>query len=244
MELRGKTAIVTGGARRLGRAFTLALAERGANVVIHYSRSASPAEAVRNEAEALGVQAIIAQADFTQPVQAPRIVETAMKTFGRVDVLINSAAIFEEGDFMTTDIANWDRHFNINLKAPFLLSQAFARHVPEDGLAKIVNIADWRGLRPGTDHVAYTLTKAALLTLTRIMAQALAPRITVNALALGAILPPPGAGPEHMQALAQRIPLRRTGTPEDVVAALMLLLEGSDFITGSVILVDGGEHLG
>ena len=242
MELRGKTAIVTGGARRLGRALALALAERGANLVVHYGHAAEAAEAVCAEAEALGVRAIAAQADFTQPAQAPRLVDAAMDAFGHVDVLINSAAIFEAGGVMDTDVASWDRHFNINLKAPFLLSQAFARRVPGDGLAKIVNIADWRGLYPGTDHVAYTLTKSALLTLTQIMAQALAPRITVNALALGAILPPPDAEPGYMEALAQRIPLRRTGSPADVIAALMLVLEGTDFITGSIIVVDGGEH--
>lgn len=243
MNLKGKTAIVTGGARRLGRVFALALAERGAHLVIHYDHSAGYAEATRSGIEALGAEAVIVQADFSQPTQAPRVIDAAMDAFGRVDILINSAAIFEAGDFATTDEANWDRHFNINLKAPFLLSQAFAAQIPEDGAGKIVNVADWRGLRPGTDHVAYTLTKSALLTLTKIMAQALAPRITVNALALGAILPPPGAGQAYMDQLAQKIPLRRTGAPADAVAAMLLLLEGSDFITGATIVIDGGEAL-
>lgn len=243
MKLDGTTAIVTGGARRLGRQFALALAERGAHLVIHYGRSAGPAEEARAEVESLGGKAITVQADFSWPEQAPRVIAAAVEAFGRVDVLINSAAIFEAGDFANTDAANWDRHFDINLKAPFLLSQAFAAQVPENGAGKIVNVADWRGLRPGTDHVAYTLTKSALLTLTKIMAQALAPRITVNALALGAILPPPGADQAHMDRLAQQIPLQRTGSPADVVAAMMLLLDGSDFITGTTILIDGGEHL-
>lgn len=145
---------------------------------------------------------------------------------------------------MRTDEANWDRHFDINLKAPFLLSQAFAKQIPEeDRASKIINITDWRGLRPGTDHVAYTLTKSALLTLTEIMAQALAPRITVNALALGAILPPPGADEGYMDRLAKTIPMRRTGSPADAVAAMMMLLEGSEFITGTTVVIDGGEHL-
>ncbi|MBS1253927.1 MAG: 2-dehydro-3-deoxy-D-gluconate 5-dehydrogenase [Anaerolineales bacterium] len=173
-----------------------------------------------------------------------RIIDAAIDAFGHVDVLINSAAIFEAGDFMRTDEANWDRHFDINLKAPFLLSQAFAKQIPEeDRASKIINITDWRGLRPGTDHVAYTLTKSALLTLTEIMAQALAPRITVNALALGAILPPPGADEGYMDRLAKTIPMRRTGSPADAVAAMMMLLEGSEFITGTTVVIDGGEHL-
>ncbi|RME45074.1 MAG: SDR family NAD(P)-dependent oxidoreductase, partial [Chloroflexi bacterium] len=150
MILTGKTAIVTGGARRLGREIALALALRGARLVIHYGHSAGPAEATRAEIEALGARATTVQADFNQPAQAPRVVQAAIDAFGGADILINSAAIFEAGDFATTDESNWDRHFNINLKAPFLLSQAFAAQIPEDGAGKIVNIADWRGLRPGT----------------------------------------------------------------------------------------------
>lgn len=243
MDLKDKTAVVTSGARRLGRRFALALAERGARLVIHYGHSADAARETRAEIEALGTEAITAQADFSRPAQATRIIDAAVDAFGQVDVLINSAAIFEAGDFMGTDEANWDRHFDINLKVPFMLGQTFAARIPEDSTGKIINIADWRGLRPGTDHVAYTLTKSALLTLTKIMAQSLAPRITVNALALGAILPPPGVDHDYMDKLAQTIPLRRTGSPADVVAAMLLLLEGSDFITGTTIAVDGGEHL-
>jgi len=243
VQLEGKTAIVTGGARRLGRAVALALAERGANLVVHYGHSAAAAEQVVAEARAHGVEAIAAQADFHRPLEAPRVVEAALDHFGRLDVLVNSAAIFEAGSVLDTDEANWDRHFAVNLKAPFFLSQSFARHLPPDGTGKIINITDWRALRPGTDHVAYTLTKAALVTLTQVLAQALAPRVTVNAVALGAILPPPGADQAYLERLARSVPLRRHGSPDDVVAAVLFLLEGSDYVTGTTVLVDGGAHL-
>lgn len=244
MELKGKTALVTGGARRLGRALALALAERGANLVVHYGHSAAAAEEVVAHARARGVEAVAVQADFGRPLEASlHVVEAALNCFGRLDVLVNSAAIFEPGGVPDTDEANWDRHFAVNLKAPFFLSQAFARHLPPDREGKIVNITDWRALRPGTDHVAYTLTKAALVTLTQILAQALAPRVTVNAVALGTILPPPGADQVYLHRLAQTVPLQRSGAPEDVVAAVLFLLEGSDYVTGTTVLVDGGAHL-
>ncbi|MDQ7029277.1 MAG: SDR family NAD(P)-dependent oxidoreductase, partial [Ardenticatenia bacterium] len=170
VELKGKTAIVTGGARRLGRAIALAVATRGANVVIHYGRSAEAAEEVVAEARALGVDAVAVQADFGQPVRAAQVVETAVARFGQAEVLINNAATFEPGGILDTDESTWDRHFAVNLKAPFFLSQAFARALPPGVSGKIINITDWRAVRPGTDHVAYTLTKSALVTLTQILA--------------------------------------------------------------------------
>jgi len=244
VELRGTTAIVTGGARRLGRAIALALAARGANLVVHYGHSAEAAARVVAEARALGVEAVAVEADFGRPALVGRVVEEAVARFGRAEVLVNSAAIFEPGGVLDTDEATWDRHFAVNLKAPFFLSQAFARALPPGVSGKIVNITDYRALRPGTDHVAYTLTKAGLVTLTQVLAQALAPRVAVNAVALGAILPPPGAGPGHLERLARAVPLRRHGAPDDVIAAVLFLLEGSDFITGTTLVVDGGAHLG
>lgn len=246
MQLRGKTAIVTGGARRLGREISLALASRGANVVIHYAHSTSYAVQTLAEIESLGVAGITVKADFAQPAEAPRVVASAVATFGRADILINNAAVFGPGTVATTDEASWDRHFNINLKAPFLLSQAFAARMPADARGKIVNISGTRALRPGqapADHVAYTLTKAGLITLTEIMAQALAPNITVNALALGAILPPAGSESGYMDRLAAQLPLQQTGSPADVVAGVLFLLEGSDFITGATVPIDGGDRL-
>ncbi|MBL7199473.1 MAG: SDR family oxidoreductase [Anaerolineae bacterium] len=242
MELNGKVAIVTGGAVRLGRAMALALAERGAQLVVHYNASAGPAEEVVRQIEAEGGTAVAVQADLSQARTAPSIVEAATARFGRVDILVNSAAIFEPGSWDSTTEENWDRHFDVNLKSPFFLIQAFARQIGDGQRGHIVNIADWRGVRPGVDHVAYTLTKAALIAMTRSMALALAPDIQINAIAPGMILPPPGKGPEFLQRSAARIPLQRIGSPGEIVKAMLFLLD-SDFVTGELIYVTGGESL-
>jgi NAD(P)-dependent dehydrogenase (short-subunit alcohol dehydrogenase family) len=242
MELDGQVAVVTGGAVRVGRALALALAREGVRMVIHYHSSAGPAEETVAQIKALGSDAVAIQANLSHPGQASSVIERAVAHFGRVDILINSAAIFEPGDLAHTTDASWDRQFAINLKAPFFLSQAFALHVGKDRPAHIVNIADWRGVRPDADHLAYSLTKAALLAMTRGLALALAPNVQVNAVALGAILPPPGKDQAYLERLAQAIPARRVGSPAEVAKALIFLLK-SDFVTGEVIFVTGGEHL-
>jgi len=242
MEIKGKVTIVTGGAVRLGKAMAQALADREARLVVHYNASAGPAHKVVRQIVAAGGEAIAVQANLSQPSQAPSIIERAMAHFGQVDILVNSAAIFEAGNWDDTTEENWDRHFAINLKSPFFLTQAFARQVKKGQQAHIVNIADWRGARPGTDHVAYTLTKAALIAMTQSMALALAPHIQVNAIAPGLILPPPGQGPEYLERNASKIPVRRAGSADEIVKALLFLL-GSDFVTGELIYVTGGEHL-
>jgi pteridine reductase len=242
MEIDGKVAIVTGGAVRLGKALALALAEHGARVVVHYGSSAAPAQATVRQIQALGSDALAIQADLSQPGQTPSIVERAAAHFGQVDILVNSAAVFEPGNWDDTTEANWDRHFAINLKSPFFLSQAFAVHVGRERAGHIVNIADWRGVRPGTGHVAYTLTKAALIAMTKSLAQALAPNIQVNAIAPGLILPPPGQDQAYLERWAHKIPAPRVGSPEEVARALIFLLR-SDFVTGELIFVTGGQHL-
>jgi pteridine reductase len=242
MELGGKVAIVTGGAVRLGKAMALALAEHGARLVIHYNSSAGPAEAVVRQIESEGGNAIAVQADLLHASRASTIIEQAEAHFGQVDILVNSAAIFEPGNWDDTTEANWDRHFAINLKSPFFLSQAFALHVGRERRGHIVNIADWRGAYPGTDHIAYTLTKAALIAMTKSLALGLAPNIQVNAIAPGLILPPPGKGPDYLEEEAQGIPLQRPGSAEEIARTLLYLLH-SDFLTGDLIYVTGGEHL-
>ena len=242
MIIEGAVAIVTGGAVRLGKALALALADHGARLVIHYRSSAGPAQAVVRQIQAAGGEALATQADLGKSGQAPSIVERAVAHFGRVDILINSAAIFEPGNWQDTTEANWDRHFAINLKAPFFLSQAFAAHVGRQRAAHIVNIADWRGVRPGTGHVAYTLTKAALIAMTKSLALALAPNIQVNAIAPGMILPPPGRDQAYLDQWADKIPARRVGSPEEIAKTAVFLLL-SDFITGELIFVTGGQHL-
>jgi pteridine reductase len=242
MEIDGKVAIVTGGAVRLGKALALALAEHGARLVIHYGSSAGPAQATVRQIQAMGSDALTVQADLSQPGQTGSIVERAAAHFGQVDILVNSAAVFEPGNWDDTTEANWDRHFAINLKSPFFLSQAFAVHVGRERAGRIVNIADWRGVRPGTGHVAYTLTKAALIAMTKSLAQALAPNIQVNAIAPGLILPPSGQDQAYLERWAPKIPAQRVGSPEEIARALIFLLR-SDFVTGELIFVTGGQHL-
>jgi pteridine reductase len=242
MDLRARVAIVTGAAVRLGRAQALALAEQGARLVVHYNTSAGPALEVVRQIQSMGSDAIAVQADLSQPMQAPAIVEQAMARFGQVDILVNSASIFEPGYWDDTTEENWDRHFDINLKSPFFLTQAFAKQIGPKSRAHVVNIADWRAVSLGTDHVAYTLTKAALVAMTKSLAQALAPQIQVNAIAPGLILPPPGHGPEYLDRRAPQIPLQRTGSADEIANALLFLLR-SDFVTGELLYVTGGEHL-
>jgi pteridine reductase len=242
MEMDGKVAIVTGGAVRLGKALALALAQQGVRLAIHYGSSAGPAETVVSEIKAMGSDATAIQADLSVPGEAGFIVGRAAAHFGRVDILVNSAAIFEPGNWDDTTEANWDRHFAINLKSPFFLSQAFAAQVGRERAGHIVNIADWRGVRPGTDHVAYTLTKAAVIAMTKSMALALAPNIQVNAIAPGLILPPPSQDQSYLERKADQIPVQRVGSPKEITDTLIYLLR-SDFVTGDLIFVTGGEHL-
>jgi len=242
MELDGQVALVTGSGVRVGKALALALAREGVRLAVHYHSSAGPANETVAQIKVLGSDALAIQADLSLPGQVLPVIEHVAAHFGRMDILINSAAIFERGDLAHTTEDSWDRHFAINLKAPFFLSQAFAGQLGKDRPGHIVNITDWRGVRPDTDYLAYSLTKAALLTLTKGLALALAPNVQVNAIALGAILPPPGRDRAYLETLAQAIPLRRVGSPAEVAKALTFFLK-SDFVTGEVIFVTGGEHL-
>jgi pteridine reductase len=241
MNLKDKTAAITGGAVRLGRAISLALAGAGANVVLHYGHSADEADETRREMESRGAKVILVQANLLHPAEAAEAVfEAARSEFENVDILVNSAAIFEEGTLASTTESQWDRHFDINLKSPFFFCQAFARQLTASR-GHIVNIADWRGSCPTVGHFAYSLTKAGIVAMTRQLALELAPRVQVNAIAPGAILPPPGHGPEYLERIAQNVPLRRVGSPRDITDGLLYLLQ-SDFVTGEVLHVTGGEQ--
>jgi pteridine reductase len=236
--LNGKTVLITGAARRIGRLFALACARAGADVVIHHRDSDADAESLRNEITRLGRQAWVFQADFSDPSEARSLIPLINESTP-LHFLVNSAAIFESLSFESSSLEEWDRHIAINLTAPFLLSQAFARQAQQG--ARIVNIVDWRALRPGADHFPYTISKSALAAMTRSMSIALAPKIIVNGLALGAILPPSdgSANPN----ILQNIPLKRWANTDEVEQALLFLLTSPAYITGEIIHVDGGRHL-
>ena len=241
-SLRGQNAIVTGGAVRLGRAMALELARAGVNVCIHYGHSSSEAEATLAELKQFRVQALAVQADFTSPVSAAwQVMQHALQHLGPVDILVNSAAIFEPATVLETTEDQWDRHFDINLKAPFFLSQQFAAQVEQAG-ASIVNIIDWRGSVPVPGHPAYTLAKAALAAQVKLLAQEFGPKIRVNGIAPGAILPAPGTSPEAFAQRALFNPLQQVGGPADIVRTLMFLLQ-SPFVTGEIVHISGGEQL-
>ena len=239
-QLNQKTVLITGAARRLGRIFALACARAGAAVVIHHGHSDSDAETLRAEINELGRKAWVFQADLRDSSQAqsliPRINESTPVHF-----LVNSAAIFESLTLDSTSIEDWEKHIAINLTAPFLLSQSFARQAQAEEGARIVNILDWRALRPGADHFPYSISKSALAAMTKSLAVALAPKITVNGLALGAILPP-SDGNKNPEIL-KNVPLKRWSQTTEVEQALLFLLTGPEYITGEIIHVDGGRNL-
>ncbi len=239
-SLNGRTILITGAARRIGRALALACARAGADIIIHHGHSEDEARRVQDEIVHIGPRAWILQADFARADDASRLIEEAV-AIQPLFALVNNAAIFERLTVENTTLPDWERHLAINLTAPLLLSQAFARQVPEGGRSHIVNILDFRALKPGADHFPYTISKAALAAMTRSLAQAFAPRITVNGLALGAILPP--ADGTANPRIEQAIPARKWGTLEDVENALLFLLTAAPYITGEIIHVDGGRHL-
>lgn len=240
--LAGRAALVTGAARRVGRTLALALARAGANVVVHYRRSAAEARATGAAIEEAGARAALIAGDLADPAVPVRLVEKAALAFGPLDILVNNASVFEPVAWDATDTAVWDENQAINLRAPFLLAQAFARALPADRRGDIVNLNDWRALRPGADHFAYTVSKAGLHGLTQSLAVALAPRIKVNEIALGAVLPPERAPEAYVHELRREIPLDRWSNPEEVAAALLFLVT-SPAVTGQTLLIDGGRHL-
>jgi pteridine reductase len=236
--LDGKTILITGAAKRVGKIFALACARAGADVVVHHGHSTEEAEATREEIMRLGRRAWVIEADLNDSSQAGKLIPL-INDSTPLHGLVNSAAIFQSLSLESTSLGDWQRHLQINLTAPFLLSQAFARQAPEG--ARIVNILDWRALRPGADHFPYTISKAALAAMTKSLAVALAPKIIVNGLAPGAILPPSDgkARPD----LLKSVPVGRWAEPQEVEQALLFALTCPAYITGEIIHVDGGRHL-
>lgn len=243
MDLQGKTALVTGGGVRLGRAFALALAREGVNLAVHYNRSAAPAEETVHLAKGFGVEAIALGADFTDLSAIQSLFPQALNHFDCVDILINNAAIYLKSTGLETDLETWEKQFRINLQTPFLLIQAFAQQLPKNRPGRVLNIADAQIRKLQPSHFAYRLTKIALVEMTCMYAQELAPNITVNALGLGIMLPLAGKEDLDLQAYAeQNVPLKRTGSPE-IAAENALHLIKSDFTTGTFLRVDGGQYL-
>jgi pteridine reductase len=242
-SLDGQVALVTGAGVRIGRAIALALAEHGAAVAVHYNSSAAGAHSVVSAIRRRGGTSQAFQADLMDDIARIGLIPNINREMGTVSILINNAALFGNSTLLDTTLKEWDDHFELNLKAPFRLSQSFAAQNRRKACGNIVNISDWRGLRPGIDHFAYTITKAALIKMTEGMALALAPRIRVNCLALGAILLPPQSSRQEKKQLVAQTPLKQMGATQDVVAALLYLVGPATYVTGETIVVDGGRQL-
>ncbi len=255
MRLARTTALVTGAGVRLGRAIALGLAEAGCDVCVHFGRSREEAEDTAAAIQALGRKAEPLQADLADPRQIDRLFETVGNAFGRLDVLVNSAASFERERFEDITTEAWDLVQAVNVRAPFLCSQRAAALMRSSesrmgalgeprAPGAIVNLGDLAGITTWQGYAHHGVSKAAVLHLTRVTARELAPDVRVNALVPGPILPPPGESVDSAawRDRGTRLPLRRTGRPGHVVDAVLFLAR-NDFVTGATILVDGGEHL-
>ncbi len=241
-RLDGKVALVTGAAHRVGRGIALALAAAGAHVAVHYHTSGAAAAATVADLQALGVRAFAAQADQSDPAQAAGLIDAVLARFGRLDILVNSAAIMEPGDVLTLTPEAWDRSLAVNLRGPFLCAQRAARAMLAAGGGAIVNIADLAGLEPWTRYPQLSVSKAGVIMLTRVLARALAPTVRVNAVAPGPVAAPQGWNDARWRAVWEHTPLRREGTPTDVGAAVVYLA-GAPYVTGVILPVDGGTLL-
>lgn len=242
MRLQGKVVLITGAARRVGRTIATTLAQRGARLAIHYNRSRKDAARLADELhEGYGREPLLVRGDLGDPRAAERIVAAVVKHFGALHVLVNNASLYERSNFGSTTPQEWDAHLDVNLRAPFFLSQAAAAPMKESGEGKIINIADWAGLRPYVDYIPYCVSKAGLLCLNTVLAKKLAPEIQVNAVMPGPVMLPESYTPRQRKAVEQATLLKRLGSPDDVAKAILYLIESADFVTGAALPVDGGR---
>ncbi len=242
MNLKNKVALVTGGARRVGRAIGVELAAAGAHVVVHYRSSEAEARALVDEIEGAGGAASTARADLRSLNEIQLLVRKGEVEVGYVDVLVNNASEFFETPLVTASDDDWDRLLDVNLKAPFRLSRRVAAPMLQRGGGVIVNLADVWGERALRRHVVYSVSKAGLLMLTKGLARELAPKVRVNAVSPGTVAWPESYDEEERARLRRRIPLGREGAPEDVARAVRFLCE-EEYVTGAVLPVDGGKSL-
>jgi pteridine reductase len=233
--------LITGAAKRIGRFLAEFLAKEGFEIVLHYGTSHSDAELVKQAIEAAGGKCHLLQADLSDPQAATQIFENLQQNGIRVRYLIHNASLFEDIRFETMSQTDWQRHLQVNLTTPVFLNQAFAVQLEKGESGRIIHLLDWRALRPGADHFPYTISKAALASVTQSLALALAPQIQVNGIAFGAILPPSDGG--DTQKILETVPAKRWATLEEVGQTVLFLLTGPAYITGEIIPLDGGRHL-
>lgn len=241
MELRGRWALVTGAAKRVGRQIALELGGRGANVIVHYNTSPEQAAETVGKLKALGVQALALGADLGRREQVATLAREAELRSGGLAVLVNNASNYLRVPFEKLTEDAWDASLDVNLKAPFLLSWHIGLAMRARGAGRIINLADWAAERPYKEYLPYCVSKAGIACLTRALAKELAPEVQVNAVAPGPVMPPEDMDQREREAIVRVTPLRRLGTPDDVARCVRFLAEEADFSTGAVFSVDGGR---
>lgn len=241
MELHGKVALVTGGAHRLGRAIVLALAREGVRLALHYHNSADAAQATASEAEQLGAEVALFQADLAHVAEAERLIDAASMRFGRLDLLVLNAAIFSPTPLGKVREADWDAVFDTNLKGQFFCAQRAAPLLRADGGGALISLLDTGIYMAWRSYTPYLMAKAALAMMTRQLAKELAPEVRVNGIAPGPILLPDDASPERIARSESQTLLKRLGHPDEIARAVVYLAQ-SDYVTGTILPIDGGQR--
>lgn len=243
MKIKDKVVLVTGSSDRVGRKIALELARNGAHLVIHYHTNRRKAIRTAQEIEGLGIKTIVVQGDLSLKNDWEKIKAEILDKFKRIDILVNNAAIFRETPFFFTKETDWDDLINVNLKSVFLGCQVIGKWMYDNGPGKIINISDISSETIWPNYIPYCVSKAGVAAITKGLAKALAPNVLVNCIAPGTVLLAKNYEKNLEKSLIKRTPLKRIGSPEDIANTVLFLIEGSDFINGAVIKVDGGRSL-
>ena len=243
MILKNKVALVTGSAKRVGKNIALTLAKHGVHVIVHYRTSKSDALRAVKEIQSLGVRSQSYSADLSKVLDIQKLIKQIKKDFGQIDILINSASVYEKTYFDKISEQDWNIHLDTNLKSIFFLSQACSRMMLKQKSGKIVNIIDSDIHHPYNHYLPYMVSKAGLAGLTYCLAKELAPHIQVNGISPGPVLMQDHWGPKIIKEIIDVTPLKKIGSPQDISNAVLYCLEGTDFMTGAIIPIDGGQHI-
>lgn len=241
--MQEKVALVTGSAKRIGRAVANALADRGVHQAVHYRTSKTEAEDAVELFRVLGVEAESFQADLSQVKEVEALASEVLKRFGRLDILVNNASVFFPSPLGEVTDLQWDVLINTNLKGPFFLAQKVGLAMKAAVGGTIINIGDWAAERPYTGYLPYCISKAGVVAMTKGLAKALAPEVRVNCINPGPVMLPEDLSEAEKEEVMRKTPLQRTGSPTDIANAVVFLCEGTDFMTGAVITVDGGRSV-
>lgn len=242
LSLSGKVALVTGAAKRVGKAIAVELAKNGCDIALHYNTSRKDALKTKKElVENFGVEVLLARANLAKPKEFSAMIKKMHAHFKRMDILVNSASIFNRTPFEKLNERDFDAHISVNLKAPYLLCKLCGDIMLKQKSGHIINISDWAGFRPYKNYLPYCISKAGIIALTHALAKELAPHVQVNSVAPGPVLLPENFTAAEKRSIIEKTPLKRIGKPEDVAKAVLFLVRDAFFTTGAVIPVDGGR---